>query len=69
MRGNPLKTLDLILRLPKDEAKVFCFFSSLLKMVLPMVRQAHHEGQPLKTLDSFSSLLKDGVAHGSTGSP
>jgi hypothetical protein len=30
MRSNPLKTLGLILGLSKDEAKISCFFSSLL---------------------------------------
>jgi len=30
MRARPLKTRDLILSLSKDEAKISCFFSSLL---------------------------------------
>ena len=30
MRAKPLKTRDLILSLSKDEAKISCFFSSLL---------------------------------------
>ena len=30
MRAKPLKTHDLILSLSKDEAKISCFFSSLL---------------------------------------
>jgi hypothetical protein len=30
MRAKPLKTLDLILSLSKDEAKISCFFSSPL---------------------------------------
>ena len=30
MRFNPFKTLGLILSLSKDEAKISCFFSSLL---------------------------------------
>jgi hypothetical protein len=30
MRINSLKTLNLILSLSKDEAKISCFFSSLL---------------------------------------
>jgi hypothetical protein len=30
MRINSLKALDLILSLSKDEAKISCFFSSLL---------------------------------------
>ena len=30
MRVKPLKTRDLILSLSKDEAKISCFFSSLL---------------------------------------
>ena len=30
MRAKPLKTRDLILSLSKDEAKILCFFSSLL---------------------------------------
>jgi hypothetical protein len=31
MRAKPLKTRDLILSLSKDEAKISCLFSSLLK--------------------------------------
>jgi hypothetical protein len=34
MRMNSLKTLDLILSLSKYEAKISCFFSSLLGWVL-----------------------------------
>jgi hypothetical protein len=30
IRAKPLKARDLILSLPKDEAKISCFFSSLL---------------------------------------
>ena len=30
MRAKPLKTRDLILSLSEDEAKISCFFSSLL---------------------------------------
>ncbi len=31
MRAKPLKTRDLILSLSKDEAKISCFFKSLLE--------------------------------------
>jgi hypothetical protein len=33
MRSKPLKTLGLILSLPKDEAKISCSFSNLLRKV------------------------------------
>ena len=58
MRGNSLKTLDLILSLSKDEAKISCFLSSLLKMVLPMVRQAHHEGQLVENPQPHPELVE-----------
>jgi hypothetical protein len=35
MRAEPLKTRDLILSLSKDEAKIPCFFSSLLVSDVP----------------------------------
>jgi hypothetical protein len=34
MRAKPLKTRDLILSLSKDEAKISCFFSGLLVLIL-----------------------------------
>ncbi|MGB7916801.1 MAG: hypothetical protein WCF79_16155, partial [Rhodomicrobium sp.] len=34
VRAKPLKTLDLILSLSKDEAKISCSFSSLLALCL-----------------------------------
>jgi len=35
MRAKPLKTCDLILSLSKDEARISCFFSSLLDTFYP----------------------------------
>ena len=34
MRAKPLKTRHLILSLSKDEAKISCFFSGLLVLIL-----------------------------------
>jgi hypothetical protein len=34
MRAKPLKTRDLILSLSKDKAKISCFFSGLLVLIL-----------------------------------
>ena len=45
MRAKPLKTRDLILSLSKDEAKISCFFSSLLALCF-IVRLI---GKPLHT--------------------
>ncbi len=69
MRANSLKTLDLILSLSKPHPEPVegwsQDFNSLLKTMLPMVRQAHHEEHSLtmsvntlKTLDLILSLSK-----------
>ena len=42
MRAKALKTRDLILSLSKDEAKISCFFNSLLVFVVALSLQVLH---------------------------
>jgi hypothetical protein len=50
MRAKPLKTRDLILSLSKDEAKISCFFSSLLVLIS-------------RAREAFRSVTRAGTCH------
>jgi hypothetical protein len=69
MRAKPLKTRDLILSPSKDEAKISCFFSSLLVAALsPLLRPRifwwrQMMSQPVQVANGSIALRSQAVAN------